>query len=103
VETLERKITAPVYKIEINDRAGSAALTKRHTSIRKISTKFRQKQQLATSVLRLLVTVNVVSNSPILVTLMMEAICSSETSSLTKTIRRNFPEDDFFSKKISFA
>jgi hypothetical protein len=34
-ELLERKVAAPVYKTEINDRAGSAALTTRHPSIRK--------------------------------------------------------------------
>jgi hypothetical protein len=45
------------------------------------------------SVLRLLVTANVVSNSPILVTLMMEAIRSSETSVLRKVTRRNIQED----------
>jgi hypothetical protein len=43
-------------------------------------------------VLRLLVTANVPS-SPILVTLMMEAICSSKTSVLTRDTRRNSLED----------
>jgi hypothetical protein len=42
--------------------------------------------------LRLLVTANVVPSSPILVTLMMEASSSSETSVLTRATRRNFPE-----------
>jgi hypothetical protein len=42
---------------------------------------------------RLLVTVNVVTNLTILVTLMMEALSSSETSVLTRPKRRNILED----------
>jgi hypothetical protein len=42
---------------------------------------------------RLLVTSSVVPSSLILVTLMMEAIRSSETSVLTRVKRRNIPED----------
>jgi hypothetical protein len=45
------------------------------------------------SVLRLLVTANAIPSSPSIVTLMMEALRSSETSTPTRTTLRNIPED----------
>jgi hypothetical protein len=55
----------------------------------------QDEENILRRVLQLLVTANVVPSSPALVTLMMKAIRSTETSVFTRATRPNIPEDGF--------
>jgi hypothetical protein len=50
-------------------------------------------RRMLRSVRQLLVTASIVPSSPIVVTLMMESLSSSETSVLTRATWRSIPED----------
>jgi hypothetical protein len=65
----------------------------RVTRIGELGTTLAVTSSISSQRASVLVTVNVASSSPSLVTLKMEAISSSETSVLTRATRRNIPED----------
>jgi hypothetical protein len=79
-----------------NRLIGGAYLLHHHGDKNRLARNVGSNQQLkhaAKEYCLWLPTANVVPSLPIHVTLMMEEICSSETSGLATTTRRNIPED----------
>jgi hypothetical protein len=89
---VSEKLSASFSRVTNGELGTTLAVTSNRRTLRK-NTRTSYDLIFLRSVLRLLVSTNIVPSSPILVTLMMEAMRSSDTSLHTRATRRNIPED----------
>jgi hypothetical protein len=75
---VSEELIASIIKVTSMDEVGTLAVTSNRCTLRGNT----------------IVTGNFVPSSPILVTLMMEAVCFSEASVLTRATQRNIADDD---------
>jgi hypothetical protein len=83
---VSEELSAPIRVTRIGELGTTLAVTSNRRSVR-----------------RLLVRASVVPSSPNLVSLLKEALNSSETSVLTRATRRNLPENAIFQLFVSWV